>query len=119
MTEDIVGRVAGSAADAMDLMDKVNRSGLGKAIPQLAQMVENGDLQRLVNLPASIMLAGCADRGNGRAHREAAAGGLSLLDQVNRSGLEKALPVIPDWLSMATWSAWRSSRASTVRRRMR
>jgi Asp-tRNA(Asn)/Glu-tRNA(Gln) amidotransferase C subunit len=50
MSEEIIGRVADSAAGAMDLMDQVNRSGLARAIPLLAQMVENGDLQRLVNL---------------------------------------------------------------------
>jgi len=95
MTEDIIGRVADSAAGAMDIIDKVNRSGLAKAIPQLAQMVENGDLQRLVNLArvygsaedalTEEMVARVAD---------AAGGGLSLLDQVQRSGLEKALPVL-------------------------
>ena len=95
MTEDIIGRVAGSAADAMDLVDKVNRSGLGKAIPQLAQMVENGDLQRLVNLARVYGSAEDAltEEMVGRI-AEAAGGGLSLLDQVQRSGLEKALPTL-------------------------
>jgi len=95
MTEDIIGRVAGSAADAMDLVDKVNRSGLGKAIPQLAQMVENGDLQRLVNLARVYGSAEDAltEEMVGRV-AEAASGGLSLLDQVQRSGLEKALPTL-------------------------
>ena len=95
MTEDIVGRVAGSAADAMDLVDKVNRSGLGKAIPQLAQMVENGDLQRLVNLARVYGSAEDALTEDmvGRI-ADAAGGGLSLLDQVQRSGLEKALPTL-------------------------
>jgi uncharacterized protein YjgD (DUF1641 family) len=95
MTEDIVGRVAGSAADAMDLLDKVNRSGLSKAIPQLAQMVENGDLQRLVNLARVYGSAEDAltEEMIGRV-ADAAGGGLSLLDQVSRSGLEKALPVL-------------------------
>jgi uncharacterized protein YjgD (DUF1641 family) len=95
MTEDIIGRVAGSAADAMDLIDKVNRSGLGKAIPQLAQMVENGDLQRLVNLARVYGSAEDAltEEMIGRV-ADAVGGGLSLLDQVQRSGLEKALPVL-------------------------
>ena len=95
MTEDIIGRVAGSAADAMDLVDKLNRSGLGKAIPQLAQMVENGDLQRLVNLARVYGSAEDAltEEMVGRV-AEAASGGLSLLDQVQRSGLEKALPTL-------------------------
>jgi hypothetical protein len=95
MTEDIVGRVADSAATAMDLMDKVNRSGRGKAIPQLAQMVDNGDLQRLVNLARVYGSAEDAltEEMVGRI-AAAASDGLSLMDQVNRSGLEKALPTL-------------------------
>ena len=95
MTEDIIGRVAGSAADAMDLVDKLNRSGLSKAIPQLAQMVENGDLQRLVNLARVYGSAEDAltEEMVGRI-AAAASDGLSLMDQVNRSGLEKALPTL-------------------------
>lgn len=95
MTEDIIGRVADSAAGAMDLIDKVNRSGLGKAIPQLAQMVDNGDLQRLVNLARVYGSAEDAltEEMVGRV-AAAASDGLSLMDQVNRSGLEKALPTL-------------------------
>jgi uncharacterized protein YjgD (DUF1641 family) len=95
MTEDIIGRVADSAAGAMDLIDKVNRGGLIKAIPQLAQMVENGDLQRLVNLARVYGSAEDAltEEMVGRV-ADAAGGGLSLLDQIHRSGLEKALPVL-------------------------
>ncbi len=95
MTEDIVGRVADSAAGAMDLIDKVNRSGLGKAIPQLAQMVENGDLQRLVDLARVYGSAEDAltEEMVGRI-AAVASDGLSLMDQVNRSGLEKALPTL-------------------------
>ncbi|MEK7437255.1 MAG: hypothetical protein AAB150_10245 [Pseudomonadota bacterium] len=95
MTEDIIGRVADSAAGAMDLVDKINRSGLGNAIPMLAQMVENGDMQRLVNLARIYGSAEDALTEDmvGRI-ADAAGGGLSLLDQINRSGLEKALPTL-------------------------
>ena len=95
MTEDIIGRVADSAAGAMDLVDQVNRSGLVRAIPLLAQMVENGDLQRLVNLARIYGSAEDAltEEMVGRI-ADAAGGGLSLLDQVHRSGLEKALPTL-------------------------
>jgi uncharacterized protein YjgD (DUF1641 family) len=95
MSEEIIGRVADSAAGAMDLMDQVNRSGLARAVPLLAQMVENGDLQRLVNLARIYGSAEDAltEEMVGRI-ADAAGGGLSLLDQVHRSGLEKALPVL-------------------------
>jgi uncharacterized protein YjgD (DUF1641 family) len=95
MTEDIVGRVADSAATAMDLMDKVNRSGLGKAIPQLAQMVENGDLQRLINLARVYGSAEDAltEEMVGRL-TEAVSEGLSLLDRLNRGGAGRLVEML-------------------------
>ena len=50
LTDDTVIRLAGAAGDALELLDQINRSGLGRAIPALAQMVDNGDLERLVAL---------------------------------------------------------------------
>src|SRR5487761_2058136 len=95
MTEDIIGRVADSAAGAMDLMDKVNRSGLSKAIPQLAQMVENGDLQRLVNLARVYGSAEDAltEEIVGRL-AEAVSEGLSLLDRLNRGGAGRLVEML-------------------------
>ena len=50
MTDDMVGRLSQAVGDSLALLDEVNRSGLGRAIPALAEMVNNGDLQRLVKL---------------------------------------------------------------------
>jgi hypothetical protein len=95
MTDEMVGRLAGSAAEALDLVDKAGRAGLSKAIPALAEMVNNGDLERLSQL-ARVYHASQDALTDEMVSRltEAVGGGLSLLDQVNRSGLEKALPVI-------------------------
>jgi uncharacterized protein YjgD (DUF1641 family) len=95
MTDEMVGRLAGSAAEALDLMDKAGRAGLAKAIPVLAEMVNNGDLERLSQLARIYHAAQDAltDEMVGRLS-DAAGDGLSLLDQVNRSGLDKALPVL-------------------------
>ncbi len=95
LTDEMVTRLAGTAGDAMELVDQVNRTGLGKAIPALAQMVNNGDLDRLVQLARVYSSAEDAltDEMVGRLS-EAVGGGLGLLDQINRSGLEKALPVL-------------------------
>lgn len=95
LNDEMVSRLAGTAGDAIELIDQVNRTGLGKAIPSLAQMVNNGDLERLVQLARVYGSAEDAltDEMVGRLS-EAVGGGLSLLDQVNRSGLEKALPVL-------------------------
>ena len=95
LTDEMVGRLAGTASEAMELIDQVNRSGLGKAIPALAEMVNNGDLDRLVQLARVYASAedSMTDEMIGRVS-DAVGGGLSLLDQVNRSGLERALPVL-------------------------
>ncbi len=95
MTDEMVGRIAGSAAEALDLVDQVGRAGLAKAIPKLAEMVNNGDLDRLSQLARVFHASQDAltDEMVGRLST-AMAEGLSLLDQVNRSGLEKALPTI-------------------------
>ena len=94
-TDEMVGRLASTAAGTMDLVDQVNRAGLDKAIPILAQLVDSGDLQRLVNLARVVGSAEDAltDEMIGRL-TAAVGGGLSLIDQVNRSGIEQALPVI-------------------------
>jgi uncharacterized protein YjgD (DUF1641 family) len=95
LTDDMVTRLAGTAGEAMELLDQVNRAGLAKAIPALAQMVNNGDLDRLVQLARVYGSAEDAltDEMVGRI-TETVSGGLSLLDQVNRSGLENALPAL-------------------------
>lgn len=95
LTDEMVGRLAGSAAEALDLVDKAGRAGLGKAIPALAEMVNNGDLERIAQLARVYHASQDAltDEMVGRL-TEAVGGGLSLLDQVNRSGLDKAIPII-------------------------
>ncbi len=94
-SDEMVGRLAGSAAEALDLVDQVGRAGLAKAIPKLAEMVHNGDLERLAQLARLYHAAqdSLNDEMVGRLSG-ALGDGLSLLDQVNRSGLEKALPAI-------------------------
>lgn len=95
LTDEMVGRLAGSAAEALDLMDKAGRAGLAKAIPALAEMVNNGDLERIAQIARVYHAAQDAltDEMVGRL-TDAVGEGLSLLDQVNRSDLEHALPVI-------------------------
>ncbi|MGO8755483.1 MAG: hypothetical protein ACLQHK_09670 [Gallionellaceae bacterium] len=95
MTDEMVGRLAGSAAEALDLVDKAGRAGLSRAIPAVAEMVNNGDLERLSQL-ARVYHASQDALTDEMVSRltEAVGGGLSLLDQVNRSGLEKALPTL-------------------------
>jgi uncharacterized protein YjgD (DUF1641 family) len=48
LTDDIVNRMSGTVAGGLDLLDRVNRSGIARALPIITRMVENGDLERLV-----------------------------------------------------------------------
>jgi uncharacterized protein YjgD (DUF1641 family) len=95
LTDDMVGRLAATAAGGIDMLDQANRSGVARALPAIAALVENGDLDHLVHL---ARLAGSAqdaltDDMVGRLAGTAASG-IDLLDRANRSGIAKALPAI-------------------------
>ncbi|HSQ02441.1 MAG TPA: hypothetical protein VLN59_00315, partial [Burkholderiales bacterium] len=87
LSDEMVSRLAGTASDAMDLIDRVNRTGLAKAIPALADLVNNGDLDRLAKLARVYGSAedALSDEMVGRI-AETAAEGLSLLDRLSRGG---------------------------------
>lgn len=87
LSDEMVSRLAGTASDAMDLIDRVNRTGLARAIPALAELVNNGDLDRLAKLARVYGSAedALSDEMVGRI-AETAAEGLSLLDRLNRGG---------------------------------
>lgn len=95
LTDEMVGRLTNAVGGGLTLIDQIDRAGLGKAIPVIAEMVNNGDLERLVQLARVYGSAQDAltDEMVGRL-TEAVGGGLSLVDQVNRAGLEKAIPAI-------------------------
>src|SRR5512146_162350 len=97
LTDEMVTRIASTAGDAMALIDQTSRAGLGKAIPALAQLVNNGDLERIVQLARIYSSAQDAltDEMVGRLS-EAVGEGLVLLDQVNRSGLDRAIPALAE-----------------------
>jgi uncharacterized protein YjgD (DUF1641 family) len=95
ITDEMVGRLAGSAAEALDLVDKAGRAGLSKAIPALAEMINNGDLERLSQLARVYHAAQDAltDEMIGRL-AETFGDGLSLLDRVNRSGFWRLIEMM-------------------------
>lgn len=95
VTDDIVGRLASTTAGSLDLLDKINSSGIEKALPVLAQMVENGDLQRVAQLARLYTAAedSVTDDMIGRLG-ETVGGALLLADQAGRSRIAEALPVI-------------------------
>jgi len=50
LTDDMVTRLSATVGDGLDLLDRVNRSGIIRALPAITQLVENGDLDRLVSI---------------------------------------------------------------------
>ena len=60
LSDDIVGRLGTTMNDGLLLLDQISRSNLDKAIPLINQMVESGDLERVVNLVRVLGSAGDA-----------------------------------------------------------
>ena len=95
LSDEMVTRLAGSAAEALDLVDQAGRAGLGKAIPVLAEMVHNGDLERVAQLARVYCAAQDAltDEMIGRLS-EAVGEGLSLVDRLNRGGAGRLVEML-------------------------
>jgi uncharacterized protein YidB (DUF937 family) len=97
LTDEMVSRLASTAGEAVDLIDQVNRAGLTRALPALTRMVANGDVDRLSQLARVYSAAEDAltDEMVGRL-TQAVGEGLALIDQVNRAGLDRAIPVLAE-----------------------
>ena len=50
LSDDIIARLAELAGDSLVLLEQINQSQVEKALPAINRLVENGDLDRLVNL---------------------------------------------------------------------
>jgi hypothetical protein len=95
MTDEMFARLATTMAEAADLMDQINRAGLGRAIPALAELVHNGDLTRIVKLARVYGSAEDAltDEMVGRI-TETIGNGLSLLDRFARGGADRVIGIL-------------------------
>jgi hypothetical protein len=88
LTDEIVARVAQTAADGLDLVDRANRAGLARALPALAALVDTGDLDRLVALARTYGAAQDALTDEMVARLADTVGGaLALLDRLERAGV--------------------------------
>jgi uncharacterized protein YjgD (DUF1641 family) len=90
LTDEMVSRLSATAADGLDLLDKVNRSGVAGALPALAQLVANGDLDRLVALARTYGAAQDAMTDEMVARLAETVGeSLSMIDRLHRAGLDR------------------------------
>jgi uncharacterized protein YjgD (DUF1641 family) len=90
LTDEMVSRLSATVAEGVDLLDQINRSGVGRALPAVAQLVENGDLDRLVALARTYGAAQDAltDEMVSRV-AETAAESMSIMDRLQRAGAER------------------------------
>jgi uncharacterized protein YjgD (DUF1641 family) len=95
LTDEMVGRLAATAAEGIDLLDQVNRSGVAKALPAMAQLVANGDLDRLVALARTYAAAqdSLTDEMVSRI-AETMGASISLMDRLNRAGVDRLVGVL-------------------------
>jgi uncharacterized protein YjgD (DUF1641 family) len=95
LSDDIVNRLSATVGDGLDLLDRINRSGVAQALPAISALVESGDLERLVQLARVVGSAQDAMSDDIVGRLSATLGdGMDLLDRVNRSQLAAALPTI-------------------------
>lgn len=95
LTDDMVMRLSTTLGQGLDLIDRINRSGVADALPVLSELVSSGDLERIAALARLVGSAqdALSDDIVGRLSATTA-GTLDLLDRVNRSGIARALPAI-------------------------
>jgi uncharacterized protein YjgD (DUF1641 family) len=95
LTDEMVSRLSATAAETIDLLDQVNRSGVARALPAVAQLVENGDLERLVALARTYGAAQDAMTDEMISRMAETVGtSLSLMDRLNRSGVDRLVGVL-------------------------
>ncbi len=97
LSDDMVGRLSATLGEGLDLLDRVNRSGVAQALPAISALIENGDLDRVVQLARVLGAAedALSEEMIGRL-AATANDGIDLLDRVNRSGVAKALPAVSE-----------------------
>lgn len=95
VTDDMVARLVESSAQALDLLDRLNRSGIDRALPVVARLVENGDLDRVANYARLLAAAedSLTDDMVGRI-AEMGAEALMVVDRLNRSGVSKLVDIL-------------------------
>jgi uncharacterized protein YjgD (DUF1641 family) len=95
VSDDMIGRLVDSASQTMDLLDQVNRSGVGDALPALAEMVRTGDLQRMTRYARVLGAAEDAVTDDMIGRFAALAGEATMMvDGLNRSGVTKLIELL-------------------------
>ena len=95
VTDDMVARLAESAAQAMDILDRVNRSGVADALPAIAEMVRTGDLDRVARYARVVGAAEDAVTDDMIGRFATLAGEATMMvDRMNSSGVMKLIDLL-------------------------
>lgn len=86
LTDDMVGRLSGTLGEALEVLDRINRSRAVEALAVLSRLAENGDLERLAHLARLLGAAEDALNDDMIARLAGVASdALSLLEQLTRN----------------------------------
>lgn len=95
VTDDMVARLTQTASHAIELLDRVNRSGVADALPALAEMVRAGDLERIAKYARVLGAAEDAVTDDMIGRFASFAGEATLLvDRLNSSGVAKLVDLL-------------------------
>ena len=91
----MVQRLADNMGQTLDLVDRLNRSGVADALPAIAAMVKNGDLERLTYYARMIGAAEDAVTDDMIGRFATLAGETAMvMDRLNRSGVERLIQLL-------------------------
>lgn len=95
VSDDMIARLTDSASQALELLDRVNRSGVADALPAIAEMVRTGDLERITRY---ARVAGAAEDAvtDDMIGRFATLAGEAtvMVDRLNTSGVTKLIDLL-------------------------
>jgi uncharacterized protein YjgD (DUF1641 family) len=95
VSDDMVGRLSETASQAMDLLDRVNRSNVADALPAIAEMVRTGDLERIARYARVLGAAEDAVTDDMVGRFATLAGEATLMvDRLNSSGVTRLVDLL-------------------------
>ena len=95
VSDDMIGRLTETASQAMDLLDRVNRSGVADALPAISEMVRTGDLERIARYARVMGAAEDAVTDDMIGRFATLAGEATMMvDRLNTSGVTKLIDLL-------------------------
>lgn len=95
VSDDMIGRLTDTASQAMDILDRVNRSNVADALPAIAEMVRTGDLERITRYARVLGAAEDAVTDDMIGRFATLAGEATMMvDRLNTSGVTKLIDLL-------------------------